>query len=143
MKNYFLIILLISLKSFYQTPLEKFNDENRNKNPQEILDVSVIQLITSPEKYDGKIVHVTGFIKIEFEGTAIYLHEEDYKKHIYKNSIWLSMPNELYSLKNEISEKYGSVIGTFKAEPKGHFGMFSGTITNINGIFPDDYFDED
>ena len=138
MKSYFLIIFLISLKSFCQTTLEKFNDENRHKNPQEILDVSIIQLIASPEKYDGKIVHIIGFIKIEFEGNAIYLHEEDYKKHIYKNSIWLSIPKEIYSLKKEISGKYGTIIGTFKAEPKGHFGMFSGTITNINGIFPED-----
>jgi hypothetical protein len=139
-----MIMLLFSLNSYCQTPLVKFNEENRAKNPQEILRVSILQLITTPEKYDGKLIEVTGFIKLEFEGTAIYLHQEDYKNHIYKNSIWLTMSKEtLYSLQKECSEKYGSVCGTFKAEPKGHFGLFSGTITNINGIYPDDYFGKD
>jgi hypothetical protein len=144
MKNFLLIIFLISMKSFCQSPLVKFNEKNRNPNPDEIVDVSILQLLCNPEKYDGKLVMVKGFIKLEFEGTAIYFHEEDCKNHISQNSIWLNISRETYySLKPECSDKYGSVIGTFNADQKGHFGGFSGEIISINGIFPNDYYAKD
>ena len=144
MKKWFFLLSIISLNSFSQSNLEKFNSENKNNSPGEALDVSIIQLISNPEKYDGKIIYVEGFIKIEFEGTALYLHQQDFEHRISKNAIWLNISREdLYGLINECSEKYGSIIGLFKSEPKGHFGMFSGTITDINGIYPDDYFVKD
>jgi hypothetical protein len=39
----------------------------------EPLHVSLIQLIANPEKYDGKQVAVVGFLRLEFEGNALYL----------------------------------------------------------------------
>lgn len=141
MKKYLLFIFLISSKSFCQSPLVKFNEENKVDYSENAIKVSIIQLISNPEKYDGKFIDVTGFIKIEFEGTALYLHQEDYKNHIFNNSIWLNISKDkIYEFEKECSEKYGSITGTFKAELKGHFGAFSGTITNIKGIYPNDYF---
>ena len=37
--------------------------------------VSLIRLIANPEKYHGKKIQVTGYINLEFEGDAIYLHK--------------------------------------------------------------------
>jgi len=42
-------------------------------------DVSLIQLIANPQAYDGKTVRITGFLHLEFEGNAIYLHNEDFR----------------------------------------------------------------
>jgi len=35
--------------------------------------VSLIQFIAAPKEFDGKYVRVQGFVRIEHEGTAIYL----------------------------------------------------------------------
>ncbi len=34
---------------------------------------SLIRLIATPEKYDGKTIQVIGYLHLEFEGDAIYL----------------------------------------------------------------------
>jgi hypothetical protein len=39
--------------------------------------VSRVPLITASEQYDGKAVLVVGFLRPEFEGNGLYLHEED------------------------------------------------------------------
>jgi len=38
-----------------------------------------VPLIANPKDYHGKIVRVIGFVRLEFEGNAIYLHQGDYK----------------------------------------------------------------
>lgn len=54
-----------------------------------VQDVSLIQLIAQPEKFEGKRVRFIGFLRIEFEGNAIYLHREDFDHGITKNGLWL------------------------------------------------------
>src|SRR4051794_13324989 len=39
--------------------------------------VSLIQLIANPTSFDGKRVAVTGYVLLEAENTAVYLHESD------------------------------------------------------------------
>ena len=52
-------------------------------------DVSIIQLIATPEKFDGKFVSLIGFLCIAFEGDSIYLHREDLEKGIPRNGLWV------------------------------------------------------
>ena len=59
-------------------------------------EVSMIDLIANPEKYDGKKVQVKGVAEIMFEDTALYFSEES---HFYLTEDWLwlnisSVPNE-------------------------------------------------
>jgi hypothetical protein len=37
----------------------------------------MIELIANTEKFDGKRVFVSGFVHFEFEGNALYFHEEE------------------------------------------------------------------
>jgi len=37
---------------------------------QQPTDVTLIQLIANPEKFDGKLIRVIGFLRLEFEGTC-------------------------------------------------------------------------
>jgi hypothetical protein len=48
------------------------------------LDVSLIQLIANPESYDGKKVRIIGFLRLEFEGDALYLHQVDFEMRLMK-----------------------------------------------------------
>lgn len=96
--------------------------------------VSMVQLLAEPQQFNGKRVQVMGFVHLEFEGNAIYLSKEDYKYGMEKNGLWLSISQtdrenrENYS---QINNNYVVVEGTFNAEIKGHFGMWSGSIENI------------
>ena len=56
--------------------------------------VSMIQLIANPEKYHQKFIRVIGFVHLQFEGDAICLHEEDYKRGLSKNCLAITVANK-------------------------------------------------
>jgi hypothetical protein len=92
-----------------------------------ITSVSIIQLISNPTAYDGKRVSITGFVRFEFEGNGVYLHEEDYRNGLYKNGIWLSMDE-----RKELNNRHALIEGVFNASRNGHLGLWSGSIENVN-----------
>lgn len=96
--------------------------------------VSLIELIANPEKYDGKLISVKGYVHLEFESNAIYLHREDYEHGLSRNSLWLSVNDEVFEQKEKYSDKYALVEGTFNARSKGHFGMHSGSVESIRRL---------
>tara|TARA_R110000751_G_scaffold227872_2_gene329655 strand:+ start:800 stop:1240 length:441 start_codon:yes stop_codon:yes gene_type:complete len=122
--------------SYSQTdPLLEFIEQNKDASPGKVINVSSLQLITTPEKYHDKVIRVIGYLNLEFEGTALYAYKSDYDNHNYKNSIWINLPMKgRHALSIQCSKKYVSIIGTFNAEQNGHFGMFSGTIMNLRRI---------
>ena len=96
-------------------------------------DVTVIQLIATPEKYDGKLVRVIGVGNLEFEGNYISLDMESYK-HGLGNDIWLELGDRAipYEEAQAYNGKYVIVEGFFNMNEKGHFGMFRGTIKDVS-----------
>ena len=72
----------------------------------EPLDVSLVQLIANPKDYHGKIVRAIGFVRLEFEGNAIYLHQEDYKHGITKNGLWIDVTDEVRKAQARILTRY-------------------------------------
>lgn len=94
---------------------------------------SLVRLIATPEKYDGKTIQVIGYLHLEFEGDAIYLHKEDYEHGLSENSFWVSFSKNItkYQKIMDFNDKYVIIIGTFKMDEKGHLGMFGGTLENI------------
>ncbi len=53
--------------------LKKFIQENKENSSEEIMFVSIKELIDHPDKYDEKIVKTRGFLNLDFEGTTIYV----------------------------------------------------------------------
>jgi hypothetical protein len=100
--------------------------------------VSIVQLIATPEKYDGKVVQVMGFLRLEFEGNAIYLHEDDYTHAIYKNGLMIVSNANIEARADKLNLHYIILEGTFDGKNLGNKGLNSGTITNITfvGICP-------
>jgi len=131
----FLMIFVISATVCGQANKDSI-DETEMK-PYQLLDiqenVSLVKLIANPEKYDGKRIQVIGYLHLEFEGNAIYLHEEDFKHAISENSFWVDFSDKLTKKQDpkKFNDKYVIIIGTFKANDKGHMGMFGGTLDNI------------
>lgn len=139
MKNLILLILFISLQSYSQKVNKKL-DEDNNEDLVSVssidFNISLIRLIATPEKYDGKVIQVEGFLNLEFEGDAIYLHREDYENSLCENGFWVDFSDKIKSTKklNNYNKKYVIIIGTFDMKSHGHGGLFGGTIKNISRL---------
>jgi hypothetical protein len=108
-------------------------ESNDSSKPPYAEQVSMIQLIATPEAYDGKVVAVIGYLRLEFEGNELFLHEEDYKSHIAKNGIWVSVGPKMKTQADQLNMHYVLLIGTFNAKNKGHMNMQSGTLSADGG----------
>lgn len=96
---------------------------------------SLVKLIANPEKYDGKIIRVIGYLNLEFEGNAIYLHKEDYEHGLTKNGFWLDFSGSIKENKKlDFSKKYVIIVGKFDVRRNGHMGLFGGTIKDISRL---------
>ena len=94
------------------------------------LNPSLIQLIATPERYDGKVVQVTGYCNLEFEGNALYLHQDDQRYGNTKNGIWLHVDEKIK--RNPTLRKTHCIVrGVFSSKNHGHMGLFSGELSNI------------
>ncbi len=98
-------------------------------------DVSIVQLIAEPQKYNGKRVRLVGFVRIEFEGNAIYLHREDFQFGITKNGLWVDIPRDMTKQQQEaVNMHYVICAGVFQASNHGHMGMYSGAIEDVGRL---------
>jgi hypothetical protein len=96
--------------------------------------VSILQLIAQPELFQGVRVQVVGFVSIEREGTAVYLHKEDYLQGLTANAVWLDLERARVNLPQKSG--YTIVEGRFDRTQHGHMGMFAGGIDQIDRLTP-------
>ena len=100
----------------------------------EISDVSMIQLIANPERFDGKSIRLIAYLNLEFEGDALYLHREDFEKRNYSNALSLSLNDQQARSVQKLSRGYVLVEGVFSSKERGHFGTFSGSVQGVTPI---------
>ncbi len=98
---------------------------------EERINVTLVQLIANPEKFNGKRVRVIGFLRLEFEGDVLYLHREDYENAILGNGIWVDVTPAITKQKASLNMNYVLLEGVFSSSDRGHMGMWSGTIKQI------------
>jgi len=99
---------------------------------QEPTNVTLVQLIANPEKFDGKLVRVIGFLRLEFEGDVLYLHREDYENAIFGDGIWVDATPAMMKQKATLNMNYVLLEGIFSSSDRGHMGMWSGAIRQIH-----------
>jgi hypothetical protein len=94
--------------------------------------VSIVQLIANPAQFDHKKVRIIGYLHLEFEGDAIYLHKEDMSTHIYENSVWINTPRDMTAEQRAaLNNHYVLCTATFTSQRRGHMGMFAGELSDI------------
>ena len=121
---YLAIALLLPIPTLTKSiPLGRFPEQ-----------VSILQLIATPEKFDGKYISVVGFLRVEFEGNVLYLHQDDYEHHIYKNGVWVAFEPKAKESAENLNMHYVFVIGTFDAADEGHLSMASGSVKHISDL---------
>lgn len=105
--------------------------EAQSQSVQDPQSVSIIQLIATPQRYEGVRVRVRGTYYYGREESALYLHQEDADRLNAENAIWLSPGTET---KNAAPGSFVIVEGFFTAKEHGHMGAFPGTITRVSRI---------
>jgi len=130
-------VLLLMLSPFAAATAQMAGYNPSKSADQTAENVSMVQLIANPQAWDGKHIRVIGFLRLEFEGDSIYLHQEDYMHGITNDALWVDRPKDLTaSQQREINTGYVICEGIFRAGKHGHMGMFSGTISNVTRLEP-------
>ena len=98
---------------------------------QQPTNVTLVQLIATPEKFDGKLIRVIGFLRLEFEGDVLYLHREDYENALLGDGIWVDATPAMNKHSATLNMHYVLLEGVFSSREHGHMDMWSGAIKQI------------
>jgi hypothetical protein len=101
--------------------------------------VSLIELIVNPEKFNGKIITVRGFLQIQHEQREItfatlYLHEED-EKHLLDNGVLVKTTEQMIQNKEKLDLHYVVLTGKVRITPTDYGGHIV-SITDIQSCIP-------
>lgn len=99
-----------------------------------VYSVSLLALVVNPDKYDGKVVQVTGVFGFYFSESALYASMEWFKHGIASDAIILRL-NVKGSEINKLASwtgKYVYVQGIFDAKDRGPMANYSGSIKNVS-----------
>jgi hypothetical protein len=86
------------------------------------LDVSIVNLIATPERYDHKLVRVAGYITISYLDT-IWLHQEDYENRLGSNGVLMVMEDEQIEALKGCDKTYGVIVARFLKAKTGPDGL--------------------
>jgi hypothetical protein len=131
-------LLFLSCNSTQNDPkkLSATSDTNKTIRFKQTEEISLINLIANPQKYEGQKVTIMGYLHLEFEGNGLYINKADFENSISKNAIWIEIgPKhpENSSLAKFI-DHYVLLEGTFDEKNKGHMGMMSGSLKDITRL---------
>lgn len=120
-------------------PMSKVDGESSTTSEKRPRSPSLLQILACPAWHHGKKVVISGFLRLEFEGTAIYLSEDDEKHCMTCNALWVSFEGNTTGMTIEdiverFSGKYVYLSGTFDESDHGHLGAYDGAIKNITDI---------
>lgn len=94
--------------------------------------VSIIQLMTAPEKFDGKRVVVFGFMNLQPEGNRLYLGKADYENALLPNSVVIEVSAEILKQKVDMNHKYVRAEGIFHTKALGLPSEVAGELGEVS-----------
>jgi hypothetical protein len=131
--SFFIIALVLLALSGNVYPSR--SQAQKNPDNSDPIEVGMVTLLGSPLKYDGKFIRTIGFMCLELEGNALYLHEEDYRYRNTKNSVELHLSKAQEGQFKSISLKYVLIEGRVSASQWDlDTGVYSGAIGNITRL---------
>ncbi len=83
--------------------------------------VSMIQLIVMPEKFDGKLITVTGYLTME-ERASLCFHREDAVHGQASNCVAVIRSGEMRRDGEKLNRMYVRIVGVFQAAPAENGG---------------------
>ena len=106
----------------------------RARTGSDAVNASMIALIASPAKFDGKLIRTHGVLCLttQDEGDALYLHEEDMRFAIDANSLSLHMNEGEKRRYHAANLRHVLLEGTFHANLPGAYQ--AGSISQIRRL---------
>jgi hypothetical protein len=104
------------------------------RGQEQPLPVSLVQLIANPERYDGKLVNVEGFLPFGgVDGDEIFLGKADYENGIQANGVWVERTKQMLRDRAKLYSNYVVIEGVFRREkkPPSYLPHLAGRITDI------------
>lgn len=98
-------------------------------------EASLVQLIATPEKFEGKTVSVVGFLVLTPERSVLYMRDEDYKHSILMNGIWVERNDIVKKNIAQLKLKYVKMVGVFSTKIS-NAGFLAGGITDVQQCIP-------
>lgn len=126
------IIFCVLLVIFFTG--EKYEFVDCGDVNREAIDVSIINLIATPEKYHGQFVRLQGTISVGFEMNYISAGISGSKSCLWHDTD----PQKLGITDKELKKMSGEYVtmeGTFNMYRLGHFGQYAGTIERVTRIY--------
>jgi hypothetical protein len=99
-----------------------------------VAEVSVQELVTAPDKFNGSLVRVIAPSHVEFEGSALYATDEALQARAAPRAVRLQLPWPLRSERRELNGKYVLVEGRFVSGLPNHEGLFKGAIVDVTRL---------
>ena len=100
----------------------------------EPIDVGMVALLAAPERYEGKRILTHGFLSIHFENDALYLHEEDFRHALTKNSFALRLTEAQRKQFKPLSQKYVVIAGRMYSCGPERSDLWGGAIGDITDL---------
>lgn len=94
------------------------------------LPVSMITLLAEPVQKGSQRVKVSGYLVLDFEGKALYLHREDYQEGLTRNAIGLSLTPEQEKEYKGLGGSYVAVEASFQNR-RDPDNVFTGVLFNV------------
>ena len=104
------------------------------------VDVSMIDLIATPERYHGVKVRLIAVGNLDFEGNYISASKEAWENYT-NDRIWIELGEQLAPHGERLRRYNGEYViieGVFDMYDKGHFAMFQGALHNVTRYDLDD-----
>lgn len=90
--------------------------------------VSLIRLLARVEEYDGKKVLTSGYYRIGFEESALYVCKDLARRHSILDGLWVEWRDDAWVDPALSDGCYVIVAGTVDARRHGHGGLSPGEI---------------
>lgn len=101
-------------------------------------DVSFVQLLAHPERFNGKEIIVQGVLTFQFENVALYLSSEQAKYHDTRSAVSLIFDTDKvdYERLPNLDGKHVRLMGKFICfqQPAGFIPEFAGEIREVRLI---------
>jgi len=94
-------------------------------------DANIYELLTRPERFDGKRIRVIGYVHWDIMGDdALYPTAVEAERDLAFNAIGLVRPDSMKAPRDE----YVLVEGTFRIGPHGHLGSWRAGISSVTRL---------
>jgi len=93
--------------------------------------VGMVPLLAGPQMYNDKVIRTWGFLNLRSDDDALFLHEEDLRIPLLKNSLKLDLTAEQEQQFKALNHTYVIVQGTMRSDGPDGPALASGTLTHI------------